>query len=283
MRVGIGSILERILAGKWIAGPRISDALRRTRQLNALGMSAIINYIGEDLTGKREIAEAVATNLKLIKEIKRAKLDASISLKITSLGLRVSKSLARSNYAKIVGTARKQKVFVWLDAESQDTIDDTISIYESQAGKKGVGIALQSYLRRSGKDMRRLSRRKAVVRLVKGAYKESAKIAFETREQTTSNYRVLMHDAFSHLDEFTIATHDSSLISEAFELNRWHRRRVTYAMLLGIRNGYAAELAAQSHRVAIYVPFGTRWLGYSLRRLREERHLFLVLRSLLGG
>ncbi len=281
--MGIGGIVERIFAGKWIAGPGIKDAVRRTKQLNALGMSAIINYIGEDLTDKREIAEAVSTNLRLINEIRKSKLQASVSLKLTALGLRVSKSMARKNYNRIVGAARRRRVFVWIDAESQDTVDDAISIFESQARRGGVGITVQAYLRSGERNLARLFKKKAPVRIVKGAYKESGKIAFDTRKETTGNYRVLMREAFTHLREFTVATHDDSLIKEALELNRSHRRRVTYAMLNGIRNGYAAELAAQGNSVAIYVPFGTRWLGYSLRRLREESHLVLVLRSLLGG
>ncbi|MDE1854945.1 MAG: proline dehydrogenase family protein [Candidatus Micrarchaeota archaeon] len=281
--MGIGNVFERVFAGKWIAGARISDAIRRTRQLNALGESAIINYIGESLTDKRDIADAVSINLRLIREIRKEKLKASISLKLTALGLSVSKNLARKNYGRIVGAARRQGIFVWIDAESQDTIEDVISIYEGHVRKGGVGICLQSYLRRSGHLMQRLIKRKAVVRIVKGAYKESSKIAFETRKETTENYRMLMREAFAHLKEFTIATHDSSLIGEAMELNRSHRRRVTYAMLNGIRNRYAASLAAQGSSVAIYVPFGTRWIGYALRRLREESHLILVLRSLLGG
>ena len=281
--VGIGNVAERIFAGKWIAGARIEDALRRTRQLNALGMSAIINHIGEDLTDKHDIADAVSTNIRLIKEIKKAKLQASVSLKLTALGLRVSRAMARKNYSRIVVEARKRGVFVWLDAETQDTIDDAISIYEGQVARGGVGITVQAYLRRSGKNLERLAKRKAVVRIVKGAYSESAKIAFVTRKDTTANYRSLMHDAFSHLKEFTIATRDSSLIKEAMLLNRSHRRKVTYAMLNGIRNGYAAELAEQGNSVAIYVPFGTRWIDYSLRRLREESHLVLMFKSLLGG
>ncbi|MDE1873510.1 MAG: proline dehydrogenase family protein [Candidatus Micrarchaeota archaeon] len=275
--------MERIFAGRWIAGAETGDAVRRAKRLNALGISAILNYIGEDLTDARDINDAVSTNLRLIAEIRKAKLNASVSLKLTALGLCLSRRAARKNYDRIVGAARRAGVFVWIDAESEDTIEDTIAIYEGQVRKHGVGITVQAYLRSSGKNLQRLAKRKAVVRLVKGAYSESGKIAFETRAQTTGNYRTLMHEAFANLKEFTIATHDSSLIDEAMLLNRSHRRKITYAMLNGIRNTYAARLAEQGYSVAIYVPFGTRWFGYSLRRLREESHLLLVLRSLLGG
>lgn len=283
MQVGVGDIIEKIFAGKWIAGPNIEDAIRRTKQLNALGMSAILNHIGEELANRQQISDSVAMNLRLIREIRKAKAQASISLKLTQLGLRVGKGTAGKNYEKIVRFARENGVFVWLDAESEDTVADTISIYERQVGRGGVGIAVQAYLRESEHNLQRLLKRRAVIRLVKGAYKESKKIAFTDRNEVTANYAMLMRELFARSGEFTIATHDSSLIAEAMLLNRSSRRKVTYAMLNGIRNGYAADLAAQGQRVSIYVPFGTRWLEYSLRRLREESHLMLVLRSLLGG
>jgi proline dehydrogenase len=283
LTVGIGSVFERIFAGRWIAGPTLDDAMRRTRQLNALGMGAIINYMGEEFREKDEVADAVAMNLRLIRAIRKAGANASVSLKPTQLGLRIGKAFARSNYNRIVGFARKHGVFVWLDAESQDTVDDAISVYVGQARKGGVGVTLQAYLRRSEADLQRLISKKAVVRLVKGAYKESARVAFVDRKEVTRNYLLLMRQLFAGAREFTIATHDSSLINEALKLNRSYRRRVTYAMLNGIRNGYAATLAERGNRVALYVPFGPRWIEYSVRRLREESHLLLVLRSLLGG
>ncbi len=281
--MSVTGTIERIFAGRWIAGPEMGDALRRAKRLNDLGISAIINHIGEELTDRTRIADAIAINLRLIREIKKAKVDASISLKLTQLGLRVSNATARRNYNKIVAFARKRGVFVWIDAESADTIPGAISIYERQARRGGVGMTVQAYLRDSPRNLERLLRRGAVVRLVKGAYSEAGRTAFADRKEVTANYAMLMRELFARSGEFTIATHDSSLIAEAMLLNRSSRRKVTYAMLNGIRNGYAADLAAQGQRVSIYVPFGTRWLEYSLRRLREESHLMLVLRSLLGG
>ncbi len=281
--VFLSGLAERIFAGRWIAGPTAKHAMRRTRELNELGKSAIINCMGEEFIDKRDIAEAMAINLQLVKAISKNKLDASISLKITQLGLRASKKLATRNYGKIVSAARKSGIFVWLDAEKEDTIEDAIRIYESQMKRGGVGIAVQAYLKRSEKNMERLRRRKAIVRLVKGAYKESKSIAFQSREEVEENFLKLMRILFKDFREFTIATHDSDLIDEAMELNRVYRRKVTYAMLNGIRNNYATRLAENGNRVAIYVPFGTRWIEYSLRRLSEMEHVVLVARSLLGG
>ena len=278
-----GGLIEKVVAGKWIAGPTINDAIRRTKELNELGFSAIINCMGEESLTERDIEQAVSVNLQLIRAIKKRDLDASISLKLTQLGLRKSKVLARRNYNRIVRLARKNGIFVWLDAEAEDTIEDTISIYEPQIRRGGVGIAVQSYLRRSQRNTIRLIKHNAIVRLVKGAYKLPASISFQKREEVTRNYRTLMHLLFKESKEFTIATHDSALLNEALELNRAYRRKVTYAMLNGIRNNYALRLVTGGNRVAIYIPFGTKWIEYSFRRLRESTHLLLVLRSLLGG
>ena len=274
---------ERVFAGKWIAGPRIEDAIARGKRFNALGMSAIINYMGEDLRDEKEVADAVATNLRLITSIKKNRLKASVSLKITQLGLRISKELAKRNYDRLVSFARKNKVFVWLDAESHDTIDDAIWAYEGQVRRGGVGIAVQSYLKRSEGNVLRLLRHRAVIRLVKGAYKEDGSIAYRTGKERTQNYAVIMRQLFKRAQEFTIATHDQVLIDEAMRLNQVGKRKLTLAMLNGIRNRYAARLVAEGYKVAIYVPFGTRWIEFSLRRMNEASHIILVLRSLLGG
>ncbi len=279
----MGDVAERIFAGRWIAGPRIADAIRRAKAINSAKMSVIINYLGEDFEDRKEVSSAVFTYLQVIKEIKRSRLDASISLKPTQIGLKISGALARRNLEKIARQGRKQGVFVWIDMEAQDTIDDTISLYESQVEQGGVGIVLQAKMKRSKKDLRRLIKKNAVVRLVKGAYSGGTKAFLDTHEKVDQNFMALSRMLFKGSKEFTIATHDSRLIDEALLMNRAHRRKVTFAMLNGIRNRYAETLALSGNRVALYVPFGSRWVDYSYRRLREMGSLLLVLRSLFGG
>jgi proline dehydrogenase len=280
---GIGGFAERIFAGRWIAGPRIVDAVRKSKELNAARMSAIINYLGEDFIDRKEVSSAVFTYLLAIKEIKKNRLDASISIKPTQMGLKISNDLARKNIERIARQGRKQGVFVWLDMEAPETIDDTISLYESQVFRGGVGLVIQAKMKRSEKDLKRLLKKKAVVRLVKGAYSGPAKAFFDSRDKIDRNFLLLARMLFRNSKEFTIATHDSKLIDEAMAMNRAHRRKVTFAMLNGIRNRYAATLALSGNRVAIYMPFGSRWFDYSLRRLKEKGSLLLVLRSLFGG
>lgn len=277
----LSDFLERFFAGRWIAGPAIGDAVSKARELNSLGEEAILNYLGEQFTEKEDVEDAVSTYLRLIRDMGKNRLRASIAVKITQLGLLISEAVAMQSYGRIVAEARKRHIFVWLDMESHDTIDSTIETYLSQARKGGVGIAIQSYLKRSGRDVQRLVKQGAVVRLVKGAYKESEEIAFRGRAEITSNYARLLRYLFEHAKEFTIATHDGSMIDEALLLSKRQRRKVTYAMLNGIRSRYAAHLASKGKRVAIYVPFGRRWVNYALRRLKEKEHVLLVLRSLV--
>ena len=175
----LSSLLEKMIAGKWIAGPSINDALKRAEHFNKLGMHAIINYLGEELTSEKDVDDAVEKYLSLINEIKSNGLNSSISVKITQLGLRIGKDLAYKNYDKLAGYARKNKVFLWLDMESSDTVDETIKAYEMQVDKGDVGIAIQAYLRRSANDIKELVKRNGVVRLVKGAYSEKREIAFQ--------------------------------------------------------------------------------------------------------
>jgi proline dehydrogenase len=276
-RTSISGVFEKILVGRWIAGERMIDAVRRAKDLDALHAGTLINYLGEDLAEKQEVADATFTYLQLLNEIKKSKLNAGISLKPTQLGLKVSRTLAVRNLEKIANRARKLGIFVWLDMESPGTIDDTIFIYESQVRKKGIGMTLQARLKRSEKDLKRLLRKRAVVRLVKGAYGGTARYAFETKEKTDQNFAAMMRLLFKGSKEFSIATHDKKMIEEALSLNRVYRRKVTIAMLNGVKRKYSEGLSMSGNRVAIYVPFGSKWLDYSFRRFAELDKALLFL------
>jgi len=275
--------LERAIASKWIAGPSINDALKRAEHFNKLSMHAIINYLGEELTSEKDVDDAVDKYVSLIREIKNNGLDASISVKITQLGLRLAKELAYKNYNKLAEFARRNKVFLWLDMEASDTVDETINAYKRQVDNGNVGIAIQAYLRRSANDIKELVKINGVVRLVKGAYSEKREIAFQRKEEINKNYERLMLYLFKNARAFTLATHDSNMIEKGLELNKKYKKEVTYAMLNGIRNDYAKSLAEQGERVAIYIPFGPKWIDYAYRRMRERGHVSLIMRSLISN
>ncbi len=279
--MGLNNAVQKLLVGRWIAGEGVEEAIRRTRRFNARGIETIINYLGEEFRDKREVDDAVATYLKLIRAIKESGVMADVSLKLTQLGLRIDKGMAERNYTRILSFAKKSDVFVWIDEETYGDVGPTMAIYKRYCGGGFAGITIQSSLRRSLNDIRGILKAKGVVRLVKGAYHEPEQSGFNDRAEITRNYYVLMDYLFRHGNKFTIATHDLNIVRKALSLNRRYNRAVEYAMLNGIRNSYAMRLASEGHTTYIYVPFGRRWIDYSYRRMREASNIKLLLHSLL--
>jgi len=273
--------LERWLAGRWIAGPGIDDALERAKQMNKKGISAIVNYLGEDLARKMDVDEAVETYIALITRMSKQRIRGDISLKPTQIGLSIGRRLMEENYVKIMEHAKMHGVFVWLDMEEPKDVGRVIDAYLQVNKRLRGGICIQAYLKRSTEDAERITRNNGTIRLVKGAYgyREGSGM-IDGRGGIDENYRGIMRYLFGHSEKFMIATHDRTLLAEAMALNREAHRKVTYAMLNGIDNGYAKMMAAQKENVALYLPFGTRWVGYSYRRVREMGHMRLILQSL---
>ncbi|MDE1810738.1 MAG: proline dehydrogenase family protein [Candidatus Micrarchaeota archaeon] len=273
-------IFERLFAGRWIAGPDIDDAISVARRFNGKGVSAVFNYLGEDLKDKGMVEDAVQVYSELIKRIGSEGIVASISVKPTQLGASISYKTFLSNYTRIVKLAKKNGVFVWFDMESSGMIDTVIRAYRKDMKSKDTGICLQAYLTRSYEDAVGLCKKGAIIRLVKGAYNEPPDVAYQTKEAVTSNYVRIMEYLFRHSKRFMIATHDLGIIEHAHRLDKGHKGEVEYAMLNGIRNRYAVAMAKKGDRVAVYIPFGRAWLNYSYRRLKEAGHISLVLKSI---
>ena len=274
------SLIEKIIAGRWIAGGNIADAIRVSENFNKRRISTIINYLGEEFTSAKDVSETVDTYFALIDSIAKANVRAAISIKPTQLGLRISKTMASSNYAKILKYAESRKIFVWLDMETSKDVTFTIDTYMKMLRNGNSGICIQAYLKRSREDITKIAKAGGIVRLVKGAYSESEKIAYKRKEDIDKNYIALLHYLFRASHRFTVATHDLRMIEESLRLNRKYKRHVTYAMLNGIRNKKAVELARRED-VAIYVPFGSRWVDYAYRRMREAGHMNIIIKSLL--
>ena len=276
-----GDVLEKLFAGRWIAGPGMDDAIGIGKRFNRRHISVIFNYLGEALTEKTDVSDAAGTYTKLLDRIAASGVLAAISVKPTQIGMSINYRTALNNYRRIVREARRNNTFVWLDMEEYGHVVPTIRMYSTEAAGGNVGICIQADLRRSAADAGRLARNGGIIRLVKGAYTTPAKYAYTSRTATTENYVRIMRNLFEEADEFMIATHDESVINEALMLNRSHRKRVSYAFLNGIQNGYAARLAESGHRVWMYVPFGDRWISYAYRRLLESGHASLIAKSIL--
>jgi proline dehydrogenase len=279
--VDIAYLIERKMAGRWIAGPTAGDALKLASKINRHKIGVLIDYLGEEFTAMSDIADAVGTYIMLINEMAKERIHGDISVKPTSIGLRLGQELFESNLTEIVEHGRKMGVFVWLDMEAPDTIDATIEVYLKLVKTRNIGICIQSYLKRSEGDLARVVKAGGIVRLVKGAYAPVKGKSFGSRSEAADSYRRLMGHLFERSGRFMIATHDGSIIEEAIAMNKRHRRNVTYAMLAGINNPLALSLARRGEKVALYVPFGKRWFSYSYRRLREGGHIPLLVKSVL--
>ena len=277
----ISSAAEKLFAGRWIAGIGIPDALAASANIARHGIRPIINYLGEDYTEMQSVERSIGTYSKLMNALVSSSIHADISVKLTQLGLLINKDVAINNYARIAAMARRHRLFTWLDMEGAEHVADAIEAYLSNLGHGGTGICIQSNLKRSEKDISTILKKGGIVRLVKGAYSVSRNKGYISHDDVTGNYLKLMRMLFRGTDEFTIATHDDRLISEARRLNVNEKRHVTYAMLRGIRNKLIIELAEDGKSTALYVPFGEEWVPYAYRRLKEAGHVKLLFRSLL--
>jgi proline dehydrogenase len=268
-------------ARQWIAGETLDDAISRTRKTNNAGIGGIINFLGEHVRDEDEAKKNIEENQRILKAIEDSKLNASLSIKLTQLGLEIEKDFCLSNVEMIVGGAASKNIFVWIDMENSPYTEDTIYIYLEIFKKfKNVGIAIQSNLKRSDSDVRRIAASGGIIRLVKGAYSEKTDIAYTSRKDITINYSKLMGYLFFKSTFFAIATHDDLLINEALVANEAHRKRIEFQMLLGVREELKKELVKKGLTVVDYIPYGKNWFPYSLRRIRErKRNILLVFRS----
>ena len=268
-------------ARHWIAGETSGEAIQSAKKKNHEGFGVIINHLGEHVMDKTEAQKNTEENIRLISAIHKEKVNASISIKLSQLGLLINKDICKSNVEKIVSSATSKCIFVWIDMENSPFTDDTIDIYLDIHHKYGnSGIAIQANLKRSENDVKRITGEGGNIRLVKGAYSEKKDIAFSKRSDITKNFSKLMGYLFYKSAYFAIASHDELLINEAIEVNKAHKRRIEFQMLMGVREELKHKLVSKGFNVVDYIPYGTAWLPYTVRRLKErKRNILLIMRS----
>ncbi len=276
--------MERLLfrvAKKWVAGYGTEEAIAAALDSNGRGMSAILNFLGEDTTDAKAVDQTVAEYLSLIDLMHERNVRGCVSAKPTQLGLAIDYDTCLQNFKRLATRAKKLGQFLWIDMESVRFVEDTISIYlEVYKQYNMAGVAIQSYLRRSASDLLHIVECGGKVRLVKGAYHEPGEHAFSTKEDVDANFVKLMKMLFESSSYFAIATHDSDIIDEAIRLGR--DSKCEFQMLMGIRDELKSDLVAKKFIVAEYIPYGSQWLPYSVRRIRErKRNLLLLARSLI--
>lgn len=272
--------LAKLFAGRWIPGPEVEDGTRFANYLNSKGITTILNYLGESYKDRKDFDRTYNVYKSILQTLKDS-VNYQISVKPTQLGIPHEPDLAAQYYDSLVEEAGKYGIFIWVDMEEYDTVDDTIKLYLRNIDKPNTGLCIQSYLKRSIEDVRMLVEKGGKIRIVKGAYNESESVAYRDRGETTRNFSRIMDILFEHGNYFMVATHDLNLVNEAMEKNKRYNRDFHIAMLNGIRNKEAHRLSTHGAKVALYVPFGEAWMSYAMRRLKETNNLRLVMRSLL--
>ncbi len=281
--------LARRVALRFVAGETMDDALRVTRALNDIGLLVSLDYLGESITKAEDTRDVVNTYVAALGQLQVHRLQASVSLKLTHLGLDISEELCLNNLREILGAAQARDIPVTIDMESSLYIERTLRIYRTMRDEYGfdnVGTVIQAYLYRSEDDVRQLGAEGARVRLCKGAYLEPPDVAFPRKADVDANF-VKLTDLYlqspppAYLD---IATHDENMIRAAQESIRQHdvhSDRYEFQMLYGIRSARQLELAAAGYKMRVYVPFGSAWYPYFMRRLAERpANLWFFMRSL---
>lgn len=276
-------LMEKVLfkvAKQWIAGDTIDDALSSAQDAYKNGRHAIINKLGEYHKTKGPINKTISEYEIIINSFRKWKIRGAISVKPTQIGLSISQKECYKNLEKIISSAGKAHVFVWIDMESAEHTDEIIELYQSFFSKyERLGLALQANLKRTENDLVDLIHTGAKIRLVKGAYSESAKIAYKSKDDVDKNFLKLMKMLFKNANEFGIATHDSKMIQKAITLSKKNEKKFEFQMLKGIRDDIKYDLSKKKFVISDYIPYGTNWLPYSFRRIKERKRNILLLGS----
>jgi proline dehydrogenase len=262
----------RRLSSRYIAGASLDDAMRVVRRLNAKGKLATVDVLGEEVTTADEARAITGQYHDVLARIDDEGLDANVSVKLTGLGLELDLELCRDSLEAVVIDAAARGNFVRIDMEDSSTTDRTLELFRSlrAGGHQNVGVVLQSYLRRTSGDLAGLDN----VRLCKGIYVEPEQIAFQDDDEVRANYVRCLEVLVEQGAYVGIATHDEYLIGESLRIVRdLPPERYEFQMLLGVRPDRADELVAAGHRLRVYVPYGTDWYQYSVRRLQENPKL----------
>lgn len=271
------SAIGQRTSSRFVAGTQVEDALRVTQNLNAAGMSVSIDNLGENVTNAEEAQHAAALYHELLSQISMRVLNANVSVKLTHMGLDLDRQLACLNVAALVDQAASMqpKNFVRVDMEGSPYTDRTLALVRELHAKSAgcVGAVIQSYLHRSENDVAQLLREGIRIRLCKGAYKEPAEIAYQAKSEVDANYVKIMKMLLKSGIYHGLATHDENLIREAQAFATKEKippDAFEFQMLYGIRRDLQRSLVRDGWRMRVYVPFGTEWYPYLMRRLAER-------------
>ncbi len=280
------SALTRGTVRRFVAGERLSDALVALERLHARGLATTVDVLGESVTTAEAAQTAADRYVEVLDALAKRGLDRNVSVKLTQIGLDVDQALCRAHLLRIVAHAAELDAFVRVDMEDHHHTERTLELVrEVHAVHPNVGVVVQAYLRRSAADIAMLNRERIRVRLCKGAYDEPAEVAFPHKLDVDDSFRRLAETLLLEGEYPALATHDALLISwvRGFaEREGIERSRFEFQMLYGVRRDLQLSLARQGYTVRVYVPFGTEWYPYFMRRLAERpANVLFMLRSVL--
>ncbi|MGV4322956.1 proline dehydrogenase family protein [Bacillus mojavensis] len=265
---------SRLGARRFVAGDTIESAVRTIKKLNQSGLCTTIDYLGEYAATHKEASRVAAECKKAIQAIAEHRLDSELSLKLTSLGLDISEELAVSHLRDILSAAKENGVAVTIDMEDYSHYEQTLAIYrQCKQEFDMLGTVIQAYLYRAAEDIRKLHDLKPNLRLVKGAYKESAAVAFPDKKGTDLHFQSLIKLHLLSGNYTAVATHDDDIIAFTKKLVAEHQiplSQFEFQMLYGIRPERQKELVKEGYKMRVYVPYGTDWFSYFMRRIAER-------------
>ncbi len=281
--------VSRDVVGRFVAGESTDDAVRATRELVDAGLTVTLDHLGEDTTQREHAQATVHAYLELLERLHAAGLSehAEVSVKLSAVGQGIDEGLALENASLICTAAEQSATTVTLDMEDHTTTDSTLRVLDTlRRTWPSTGAVLQSYLRRTLSDCRSLAGEGSRIRLCKGAYAEPPEVAFDDAHQVDLNYVRCANALLAGAGYPMFATHDPRLIDILLERSGWYGRKqgtYEYQMLYGIRPDEQRRLAGMGETVRVYVPYGTEWYGYLMRRLAERpANTTFFLRSLVS-
>ena len=264
------------LAKRFVPGETTESAIETVRALNAAGMTASLDFLGEDVVEREAAIKTRDAYIRILEAIDAAGVDSNVSVKLTAMGLLIGEDFALENLLHIMQRAAKNRdPFVRIDMEGSGVVDATLRVFERAfAREKNVGVVFQAYLKRTASDVERAIAIGARVRLCKGAYNEPPEIAYKKMPEIRENYLRLAKELLTRGNYPGIATHDRRLIAAVKAIAKTENvgaDRFEFQMLYGCRPHVQRELVEQGYRMRVYVPFGTHWAGYFYRRVLERR------------
>ena len=263
-------------ASRFVAGENLDTALEAVRKLNAKRITASLDLLGESVHNESEARESARQYIRILDRIKEKKLDANVSVKLTAMGLDIDEQLCIANMQNILERARDLETFVRIDMEGSDYTQKTLDIFYNRlfpCFRGNVGIVLQSYLYRAFQDVQEANTAGARVRLCKGAYKEPPSVAYAEKKSVDDSYVRCMRELLLEGHYPGIATHDERIVRETKRFARDSdiaSDSFEFQMLYGVRRDLQEKLVREGYRMRVYVPFGTQWYPYLMRRLAER-------------